>query len=431
MLREAGIGEALHAHARALFPVLRSITGPGLRETLDYIGRHIPLHVTEVPSGTAVLDWVVPEEWTLRDARIETLGGETVVDVRDHSLHVLNYSEAVDRVVSRAELQAHLHSLPEAPDLIPYRTSYYAQNWGFCLPHRLRERLGDDAYRVRIDATLAPGSLSYGECVLPGTSAEEVLFSCHCCHPSLANDNLAALSVALELARGLMARPRRMTYRFVFAPGTIGAIAWLAGNGAAVARLRHGLVLACLGDAAAPSYKRSRGGGAAIDRYASHVLRQRGSGARIRDFVPFGYDERQYGSPGFDLPVGCLMRSAPGEYPEYHSSADDLAFIRPEAMADSLAVLTEIVDLIEQDGCWRNMRPFGEPQLGRRGLYAPIGGARLGEGADPTDMLWVLNFSDGAHSLLDIAERAGRPFGGMAQAARVLAEAGLLEAGAG
>lgn len=409
------IGQKLHAHVAELYAFCRSITGDGLRATLRYIGGHLPLHLTEVPSGTQVLDWEVPPEWNVRGAVVATLDGHTVINFARHNLHLVQYSEPVDRVVPRAELEAHLHSLPDQPALIPYRTSYYVRNWGFCLPHRDRERLTEDAYHVRIDTTLAPGSLTYGECVLPGEEAGEVLFSAHCCHPSLANDNLASIAVAIELARMLGARARRrFTYRFLFAPGTIGAICWLAANRDAAARIRHGLVLTCLGDPAPPSYKQSRRGNAPIDRYAAHVLR----GERILPFSPTGYDERQFCSPGFDLPMGTLMRSPGGTFPEYHTSADNPDFVRPEALADSLDVLSEIVDLIERDAHWRNIAPYGEPQLGRRGLYD------LEE--DRMALLWVLNLADGQHSLLDIAERSGRPFAMVAAAAETLRDAGLL-----
>jgi aminopeptidase-like protein len=407
-------GATLHRHVAELYPICRSITGAGLRATLRYIGARIPLTLTEVPTGTPILDWEVPPEWVVRGARLATLDGRTVVDFADHSLHLLQYSEPVDRVVTRAELDAHLFSLPEQPTLIPYRTSYYARNWGFCLPHATRQALRDDAYRVQIDTALIDGSLTYGECTLPGEEPGEVLISAHCCHPSLANDNLAAIAIAIELAQWLAARRRRFTWRFLFAPGTIGAIAWLAANRDAAQRVRHGLVLTCLGDPAAPSYKRSRRGDAAIDRYAAHAL----GGARILPFAPTGYDERQFCSPGFDLPMGCLMRSPAGTFAEYHTSADNPDFVRPEAMADSLRVLQEIATLIEHDRAWRNTAPYGEPQLGRRGLYAE---------QDRMALLWALNLSDGRHTLLDIAERAGLPFTSILAAARRLEQARLLE----
>jgi aminopeptidase-like protein len=421
------IGAELYAHVQALFPLCRSITGEGLRTTLRYIARHIPLEVHEVPSGTPVLDWTVPNEWTIRDAAISTLAGERVVDFRRNNLHLLQYSAPIDRVVTRDELDRHLFSLPEQPELIPYRTAYYTESWGFCLAHRDRLALTDDSYHVRIDSALAPGSLSLGECVLHGETTDEVLFSAHACHPSLANDNLSSIAVAMELARSLLQAPHRFTYRFLFMPGTIGAITWLHMNRAATQRIRHGLVLTCLGDPAPPSYKRSRRGDAAIDRYVAAVLRDAGHGERIWPFVPYGYDERQYCSPGFDLPIGCFMRS-PGEaFPQYHTSADNLSFVRPEALADSLHVLKRIVSLIEHDAVWRNTSPYGEPQLGRRGLYSPIGNQQVRQaGYDQMSLLWVLNLSDGAHSLFDIAERSGQRFEALAAAAAALAEAGLL-----
>jgi aminopeptidase-like protein len=283
---------------------------------------------------------------------------------------------------------------------------------------------------VVIDATIAAGSLSYGECYLPGALPEEVLLSIHCCHPSLANDNLSGIAVGIELARALATIPRRFSYRFLFAPGTIGAITWLHFNRDTASRIHHGLVLSCLGDDAAPSYKRSRRGNAPIDRYAVYVLGDEGHGDRIAPFTPFGYDERQYCSPGFDLPVGCLTRSPSGTFPQYHTSADNLDFVKPSALQDSLRVLRRIVHCIENDGIWLNASPHGEPQLGRRGLYQAIGGnshdARTFGSFDQSTLLWVLNLADGRHSLLDMAERSGQRFEAVAAAATALHSAGLL-----
>ncbi len=289
-----GTGADLYTHVETLFPICRSITGDGLRATLRYIARLIPLAIREVPSGTKVLDWEVPPEWTIRDAAISTLDGGRVVDFHRNNLHLVQYSRPLDRIVSREELDQHLYSLPDQPDLIPYRTAYYAETWGFCLAHRERLALTEEAYRVTIDSTLTSGSLSYGECLMPGELADEVLFSAHCCHPSLANDNLSALAVAIELARALSQGRRRFSYRFLFMPGTIGAITWLHFNRDALGRIRHGLVLSCLGDGAPLSYKRSRRGDAAIDRYTAAVLRDAGQADRVMPFVPYGYDERQY-----------------------------------------------------------------------------------------------------------------------------------------
>ena len=429
-------GAALHAHCRALFPICRSITGPGLRQTLAYLAERIPLAVTEVPTGTRVLDWEVPREWRPRAGWIRTLDGRTVVDFADHSLHLVQYSRGVDGVLPMAELRPRLHSLPDQPELIPYRTAYYNESWGFCLPHRVLEGMTEDAYRVHIDAELVAGSLSLGECLLSGESAEEVLVSVHCCHPSLANDNLSSIAVALELARALAARPRRMTWRFLFIPGTIGSIAWLALHREELRRIRHGMVLSCLGDGGPLTWKRSRRGDTATDRIAEHVLRHEDAGNRILPFIPYGYDERQYNSPGFDLPVGALMRSPNGTFPEYHTSADNLDFVRPEHLARSYAALEHIAEVIEGNEVLLSTCPYGEPQLGKRGLYAPVGdGSPSGRSGDPAlaargfdqmTLLWALNLADGRHSLLDMAERAQVPFREMRAAAEAAMRAGLL-----
>ena len=426
-------GAALHAHCTALLPLCRSITGPGLRATLRYLAERIPLEICEVPSGTRVFDWTIPLEWTPRAAWIRRLDGSTVVDFAEHNLHLLQYSHGLDRVGPLEELQRHLHSLPDQSDLIPYRTGYYAGTWGFCLPHRLRESLRDDAYRVRIDADLAPGSLSYGECLLPGTRQEEVLVSVHCCHPSLANDNLSGIALGLELARSLARWERRFSWRFLFIPGTIGSLAWLAANrDGAVGRIRHGMVLSCLGDGGPLTWKRSRQGEAMIDRIVAHVLRHEDAANRLLPFEPYGYDERQYCSPGFDLPVGCLMRSPNGTFPEYHTSADNLDFVRPEHLARSYAALESIVEALEHgDSRPVSTTPYGEPQLGPRGLYAPIGGTGPGgetaRGYGQMTLLWVLNLADGKHSLLDMAERAGRPLREIRAAVAAATAAGLLK----
>ena len=422
---ERGAGEAMHALVAELYPICRSITGEGLRETLRRLQRLVPLELHEVPSGTQVLDWTVPKEWNVRDAWVADPTGERVVDFRAHNLHVLNYSTPVRRRMSLAELRPHLFTLPEHPDWIPYRTSYYAENWGFCLAHRALERMREGEYEVCIDSTLQPGHLTYGELFLPGTSEDEILFSCHSCHPSLANDNLAGTAVAVWLARQLSALPRRHGMRFLFIPGTIGSITWLAGNEAAAGRIRHGLVLSCLGDAGRSTYKRSRRGNAPVDRAAAHVLRHAGD-HELLDFIPYGYDERQYCSPGFDLPVGCLTRTPNGRFPEYHTSADNLDFVKPAALEDSLAKALAIVEVLEQDGTYLNLSPKGEPQLGRRGLYGNTGGTTP-PGFEMA-LLWVLNLSDGRHGLLDIAERSGTPFRVIRQAADALVKHALLRA---
>src|SRR5271163_1827479 len=409
-----------------LFPICRSITGPGVRQTLEILQRYIPLEVYEVPSGTAVLDWTVPREWNIRDAYIARADGTHVVDFAANNLHVLQYSRPIDATISLAELRPHLHTLPDQPDWIPYRTSYYSENWGFCLTDRQLSSLVDGVYRVVIDADLRPGHLSYGKLLITGETDDTVLFSCHICHPSLANDNLSGIAVATMLARHVQTLRPRYSYRFLFIPGTIGSLTWLARNEHNVGHIVHGLVLSCLGDAGGITYKQSRRGNASIDRIVAHVLRHDGVPYRVTPFVPYGYDERQYCSPGFDLPVGCLMRTPNGEYPEYHSSADNLSLLRPESLAHSLAVLLRIVAVIEGDAVYRSRNPKGEPQLGRRGLYAKMGGQRAAS-YNQMALLWVLNLADGHHSLLDMGERAGVPFVTVRAAADALVAAELLD----
>lgn len=426
-------GAELHALLERLFPICRSLTGDGVRQTLAIVREYLPaLQVHEVPSGTPVLDWTVPAEWNIRDAWVKNAAGERVIDFQQHNLHVLGYSTPVRGWFSRQELEEHLYSLPEQPDLIPYRTSYYQPAWGFCLRHETRLSLQDDYYEVCIDSTLdAAGSLTYGELLLPATAdgpapAEEVLLSCHCCHPSLANDNLSGLVVAVALARQLAALPaRRYAFRFVFGPGTIGSITWLARNPEAVARIQHGLVLTLLGGPGPLTYKQSRRGTAPVDQAAALVLGRSGLPHATRPWLPYGYDERQYCSPGFNLPVGCLSRTPFGEFAEYHTSADDLDFVTAGQLQESLKVVLRLCQTLDHNRTYRNLQPYGEPQLGRRGLYKGVGGGA--EGHDwQMALLWVLSLSDGLHSLLDIAAQSGVPFEQLHQAAQALAATDLL-----
>ena len=427
------VDPAAHAYAliERLYPICRSITGQGVRDTLAILRESIPLEVHEVPSGTQVLDWTVPKEWNVRDAYVKNAAGERVIDFRKSNLHVVGYSMPVERTMPLAELKAKLYSLPDRPDWIPFRSSFYRDDWGFCLAHRELQLLPDGDYEVCIDSTLTDGSLTYGELLIPGTSTDEVLLSAHVCHPSLCNDNLSGISLAVLLASYLAARaregrPSRLSYRFVFAPVTIGAITWLARNEQQLGRIRHGLVLTLLGDAGKITYKRSRRGNAAIDRAAVHVLSHSDSPHAIEDFIPYGYDERQYCSPGFDLAVGCLMRTPYMRFPEYHTSGDNLEFVKTESLADSLARVLDILAVLDQDGSFVNLSPKAEPQLGRRGIYRALADRSDGGGSEMA-MLWVLNQSDGEHSLLDIAERSGLRFAVIAAAARLLQENGLLQ----
>jgi aminopeptidase-like protein len=425
-LDRGAAGAAMYRAVEDLYPLCRSITGNGLRQTLRYVAERAPLALREVPSGTQVLDWAVPKEWNIREAYIASSSGERVVDFRRSNLHVVNYSSPVRARMSLQELVPHLHTLPAAPDWVPYRTSYYRETWGFCLSHRQMTTLPEDQYEVCIDSTLEPGALTYGECYLPGATSDEVLISCHVCHPSLANDNLSGVVLAMMLASRLRECALRYSYRFLFIPGTIGSITWLALNEATVDRIKHGLVLACVGDRGAFTYKKSRRGDAEVDRVVAHVLQERGVAHRIEEFTPYGYDERQFCSPGFNLPVGCFMRTPHGRFPEYHTSADNPGLVSAASLAESLETVLAILDALEGNQRYLNQNPKGEPQLGKRGLYRSMGGYAQ-DGVDELALLWVLNLSDGEHSLLDISRRSGRELGAIRRAADLLEANGLLK----
>jgi aminopeptidase-like protein len=417
-------GDRMLALMTELYPICRSLTGDGVRQTLDAIGSHIPLEIHEVPSGTQVLDWTVPDEWNIHDAYIATADGDRIVDFHASNLHVVSYSEPVHSRMPLSELRSHLHTHATRADWIPYRTSYYERAWGFCLARNVLDSLEDVEYEVLVDSTLEPGSLTYGEHVLPGELEKEVLLTTHICHPSLANDNLSGIALVTELGAQLAKSPRRLTYRLLFIPGTIGSITWLALNEERLGAITAGLVVACVGDSASLTYKRSQRGNALIDRAAAHVLGNRDEGSRVIDFVPWGWDERQFNSPGFDLPVGCFSRSREGEYEEYHTSADNLDVVDPERLVQALGAVLDIVDVLEGDRRFVNRSPRGEPQLGKRGLYAGMGG---GEPAvEHIAMLWLLNQSDGSSSVLDIADRSGISFPVLSACAERLARAGLL-----
>jgi aminopeptidase-like protein len=418
-------GEELYQLISELYPICRSITGNGFRETLRVIKQQIPLQVHEVPTGTQVFDWTVPKEWNIKNAYIKNSKGQKIIDFKDSNLHVVSYSTPIHQKISFQELKAHLFTLPEHPDWIPYRTSYYGESWGFCLRHEQYLKLQDEEYEVFIDSSLEAGHLTYGEYFIPGQVSDEVLISCHACHPSLCNDNLSGIAVAVFLARQIRQLTPRYSYRFLFIPGTIGSITWLALNEAKVDQIKHGLVLTCLGDAGNLTYKRSRRGGAEIDQIAAYVLKNFAQQAETIDFFPYGYDERQYCSPGFNLAVGCLMRSPHGTFLEYHTSADDLNFVQPQYLADSFSKCLLILNILDNNRVYLNQNPKCEPQLGKRGLYRAIGGQK-DSGLDEMAILWVLNLSDGENSLFKIAERSAMPFDSIKNSADALLEHGLL-----
>jgi aminopeptidase-like protein len=421
----ATAGDCMYRLIADLFPICRSITGDGFRQTLYRLRQQIPLEIHEVPTGTHAFDWTVPKEWNVRDAWVKNEAGEKVIDFRRSNLHLVNYSVPVRRKMPLAELREHLHTLPDAPDWVPYRTSYYKESWGFCLTARDLAQLRDEEYEVCIDSSLEDGSLTYGEYYIPGRRSDEILLSCHACHPSLCNDNLSGVALVAKIAELLQDAPLEYSYRFLFIPGTIGAITWLAGNELQVSQISHGLVVACVGDAGKFHYKRSRRGDAEIDRAVIHALQHSGKEFNVRDFSPYGYDERQYCSPGFNLAVGSLTRTPHGEFPEYHTSADNLDFVTPLALRDSLAMYVSVLRILESNARFQNQNPCCEPQLGRRGLYRSLGGLP-DAGRLELAMLWVLNLSDGKHTLLDIAERSQLPFELVYQASKNLVKHDLL-----
>ena len=419
------VGGSMYSLMAELYPICRSITGNGVRQSLAILNRHVPIAVHEIATGTKVFDWTVPKEWNIRDAYVKNSRGEKVIDFRRSNLHVVSYSIPVHKTLPLAELKQHLFSLPDHPDWIPHRTTYYAESWGFCLSHNALAALDDGNYEVRVDSSLEPGHLTYGECYLRGATAEEVLVSCHICHPSLCNDNLSGMALATFLAKYLANITLRYSYRFLFIPATIGSVTWLQLNRRQVERIRHGLVVACVGDSGCLTYKRSRRGTAEIDGAVAHVLKHSGQSYQILDFSPDGYDERQYCSPGFDLPVGSLMRTQYGRYPEYHTSADNLDLVRPAYLADTLSVYLAVINVLENNRVYQNTNPFCEPQLGRRGLYGSLGGKKEANRHE-TALLWVLNYADGCHTLLDIADRSGLEFTVIKSAADALHTHGLL-----
>ena len=422
-------GREMYSLATELFPICRSMTGPGVRETLERLSQHVSLQTHEVPTGTRVFDWEVPREWRIDDAYIKDSHGTRMVDFRNSNLHVVNGSSPIHRTMSWPELKGHLHTLPEQPDLIPYRTCFHREEWGFCLSHAEYQRLdanGELEYDVCIDSSLAAGFLTYGEVSIPGELDDEVLLTTHICHPSLANDNLSGIVITTYLAKWLSEVRRHYSYRLLFLPATIGAITWLSRNEQRIDNIKHGLILTLLGDAGGWTYKKCRRDRAEINRVVAHLMAQSGDEFTIREFEPFGYDERQFCSPGIDLPTGCLMRSANGEFPEYHTSADNLDFISSANLARSLEMCIEIVEVLEGNQTYLNQSPKCEPRLDQHGLYEAFGcgeeQVRLQQA-----VLWVLNLSDGLHSLMDIAERSSQSFAEIRSAATALCDCGLLK----
>ncbi len=421
-----GIGTELHSVARELFPICRSITGDGVRQTIGILTRHFaPYEVTEVPSGTQCFDWTVPDEWTIRGARLTGPDGKTVVDFRDSNLHVVGYSEPVDAALDLDALQPHLHSLEALPDAIPYVTSYYARCWGFCLPHRQRARLAKGSYRAVIDSTLAPGSLTLAECVVPGESKDEVLISSYVCHPSMANNELSGPLVASAIARWLGEAKRRYTYRIALFPETIGSIVYLSRRlDHLKARMIAGFHLSCIGDERGYAFVATPGADSLSDRVARHVYKATDPQARECDFLERGSDERQFCSPNARLPVVTLMRSRFGSYPEYHSSLDDLTLVTPAGLEGGFQAVRRCIETIEA-GCVPRATRTGEPQLRKYGLRPDISTRDLGSYFQLVSD--VLAFADGRRDLVALCERIRKPAWEVAPVIALLESHGLIE----
>jgi len=408
------IGNEMYDLMKRLYPICRSITGDGVRQTLKIIKKLIPIEIKEVPTGKKVFDWTIPKEWNIKDAYIKDLKGKKIVDFKKSNLHVLNYSKPINKKMNLIELKKHLFTLPEHPDWIPYLTSYYKENWGFCITQKQFEKLKEDTYEVFIDSELKDGHLTYGEYLIKGKSKDEVLISTYLCHPSLCNDNLSGVVLTTFLAKYLKNKKLNFSYRFLFIPETIGAITWLNINEKNLSKIKHGLVVTCVGDSGNLTYKKTRRGNAEIDKIVEKILFESENQFTICDFFPSGSDERQYCSAGFNLPVGSLMRTPYGRFPEYHTSADDLKFVKPKYLADTYEKYIEIFNILENNGTYLNQNPKCEPQLGKRGLYRMIGAQKTQEKNDAfvseLAMLWVLNMSDGKNSLLDIAIKSNLSF---------------------
>ena len=421
----SGIGTKMIGWAHDLYPIRRSLSGKGVRETLSYLKRLMPdLQIHEIATGTEALDWTVPDEWTLRDAFVEDEAGNRVIDIADHGLHIFGYSEPVDQIIELEELQQHIYSLPNQPDAIPYVTSYYKRRWGFCLSQKQRDALKPGRYRVKIDADLGPGVLNYADLVLPGETSQEIVLSTYICHPMMVNNELSGPVVTTALARWLAKRDRRFTYRFVFVPETIGAVIYLSRHMPHLKAYTHaGFILTCIGDERAYSFMPSRLGDTIADRAARHVLNRYAPDHIAYSFLDRGSDERQYCSPLVDLPFVSIMRSKYGVYPEYHTSLDDFSLVTEVGLEGGLAMMQAVICALEVNHTYRVTVP-GEPQLGKRGLYPSLSTKDF----DPTVrmMMNFLAYADGQRDLIEIAEIIGSDVLKCAEIASTLLKHGLL-----
>jgi len=415
-----------------LFPICRSITGGGNRQTLKMLNQEIPIKIEEFQSGTQCYDWTIPDEWNIKEAYIENETGTRIVDFQDNNLHVVNYSEPVNGTFSLDELKSHIYSIPEKPELIPYATSYYKRDWGFCMSHDQLEKLKPGNYNILIDSTIRPGSLTIGEAFLNGKSKKEVLISSYICHPSMANDSLSGVVLAVQIFKHLfMLKNRRYSYRFVFLPETIGAIVYLFHHGKYLKKYVHaGLVLTCLGDPNSFNYKCTRQGNHELDEIVKHVFKHSGHECAFHDFFPYGSDERQYSSPGFNLPIGSLMRSIYGRFREYHTSGDNLDFVTEDALNESFEIYSKVFNALESNKRYMRDQPYCEPMLAKYNLHDTVGYIDSNDNKDAITrtviLKWLLNYSDGEHSLLDIANKIDISIDQLSVVAGQLEEKGII-----
>ena len=412
---------------KELFPICRSLTGNGVRQTFEILKKHIPLEVQEFPSGTKCFDWVIPDEWNIKSAWIKDWNGNKIVDFSEHNLHILGYSIPYSGEITLEDLKKHIYTDPERPDAIPYRTSYYEKRWGFCMSHRQFETLKEGKYQVHIDSSLKPGSLTLAEAFIKGKTEKEIFFSCYVCHPSMADDSISGVVMTTKLYEYLKNRKDNYySYRFIFVPETIGAIAYLSKYGEMLKKSTFcGMVLTCVGDPGDFNYKKTRQGTHSLDRIAENILKHSGFKHHMHDFFLPGSDERQYSSPGFNIPAGSLMRSFYG-LPKYHSSQDNLDFVTEEGLNQTFDIYTKIIEAFEADFKYLNTNPFCEPFLSKYGLYSTLG-AQMDGSKYIKKVLSILNFSDGQHSLVDIAEKTGFCISDLLDTVKILEEKGLLK----
>jgi len=425
LLNNNNIGIEIYSFIEKLFPICRSITGNGTRKTLELIKQHIPIEINDIPSNTKVFDWNVPKEWNIIDAYVKNSKGEKIIDFKISNLHILQYSISIHKKIFLDELKNHLYTLEEYPNWIPYKTSYYQENWGFCMSYKQFQTLEDDEYEVFIDSTLENGSLTYGELFFKGEIEDEILFSTYICHPSMCNDNLSGVSLLTFLAKTLIDKKTKYSYRFLFIPETIGAISWLAKNENNVHKMKYGVVATCVGDSGQLTYKKTKQGNTLIDKIVEKILVDSRDSYEIVDFFPTGSDERQFSSPGFNIPVGSLVRTLYGKFPEYHTSADNMDFINSKSLQDSFTKYNSIIHVLENNVIYKNQNPKCEPNLGKRKLYDLIG-ANKELPSNSNSIFWLLNQSDGNTSLLEIATKSNISFIDIKNMADILVSHDLL-----